>query len=70
LEEQGNIEIIKRSVKNIANLEQFLYRSITGPGGSRMLRLPYFETIGHTHRSPLSSLSFQKIFVVLVSASG
>jgi len=49
LEELGYLEIIKRSVKNIANLKQFLYRSIAGPEVSRRLRLPDFETIGHTH---------------------
>jgi hypothetical protein len=64
------LEITKRSVKNIANLKQFLYRSITGPEGSSRLRFPDFETIGHRHQSLLPSLSFQKIVLVLNSASG
>ena len=70
LEERGHLEIIKRSAKNIAKLKHFLYGTITGPEGSRRLRLADFETIGHKHRPPLPSLSFQTIFLVVISASG
>ena len=58
------MENIKSSVKNIEKLKQFLYRTITGPEGPRRLRLPDFERIGHKHRPPFPSLSFQKIFMV------
>jgi hypothetical protein len=41
------LEIIKRRVNNIAKLKHFLYKTITGPVGSRRLRLPDFKKIGH-----------------------
>jgi hypothetical protein len=59
----------------IKKVNQSLYRPITGPGGSRRLNLPDFETIGIYKRKgcqPYAPAAFtpHEIFLVLISVTG
>jgi hypothetical protein len=65
------IKLINAKVK----VQRSLYRPITRPEGSRRLRIPDFETVGHEggkvvspkHRPALTS---QEIFLVFISVTG